>query len=150
MFHSTQPRLFGRPDVVVVDSELLRSTISSLRRVSDPHFSYTLQAMTETRTLLSDFSDRLSTYFDAEESGGYFGTISTDCPGLRHKVLELERSHTDLRDAVASLRRLVHDGAEVTDLGRRIGLVIDDFEAHEHAENGLLQEFFLRDQGSSE
>jgi hypothetical protein len=41
-------------------------------------------------------------------------------------------------------------GKRRRDLSRRIGVVIDDFEAHGHAENGLLQELFLRDQGSSE
>jgi hypothetical protein len=133
-----------------MESELLRSTISGLRRVSDSHFSDSPHARNETRTLLSDFSARLSTYFDAEESGGYFGTISTDCPGLLPKVADLEQAHTDLRLAVASLRRLVRDGTGAADVGRRIGVVIDDFETLEHAENDLLQEFFLRDQGSSE
>ena len=89
-------------------------------------------------------------YFDAEESSGYFGTIRTDCPELQTKVVALEHAHTHLRDAVASLRRLARKGTAAADLSHRISLVIDDFEAHEHAENGLLQEFFLRDQGSSE
>jgi len=133
-----------------MDSELLRSTISGLRRVSDSHFGDAPPAMTETRTLLSELSARLSTYFDAEESGGYFGTISTDCPGLLPKVVELEQAHTDLRDAVASLRGLARDGTGAAEVGRRIGVVIDDFETLEHAENDLLQEFFLRDEGSSE
>lgn len=150
MFHSSHPGLFGRPETVVMDSQSLRSTIVGLRRISGSLLSYAPQAMAEARNLLSDFSARLSTYFDAEEAGGYFDTIGTDCPELQHKVVTLEHAHTELRDAVASLRRLARDANESADLGRRIGLVIDDFEAHEHAENGLLQEFFLRDQGSSE
>lgn len=150
MFHSAQPSLFGRPNAVVMESELLRSTISRLRRLSTSRFKDARHAMTETRTLLSEFSARISSYFDAEESGGYYGTISMDCPGLVPKVAELEQAHTHLRHAVASLRRLIRDGTVVADVGRRIGLVMDDFEALEHAEKDLIQEFFLRDQGSSE
>lgn len=150
MFHASHPSLFGRPDTVVVDSDSLRSTISGLRRISGSLLSYAPRAITDARDLLSDFSARLSTYFDAEEEGGYFGTIWTDCPELQHKVVVLEQEHTDLRDAVATLRRLARDGAQAADLGRRIGLVIDEFEAHERAENGLLQDFFLRDGGTSE
>jgi hypothetical protein len=150
MFHSSHPSLFGRPDAVVTESESLRSTIFALRSISGSLLRFTPRAVSEARNLLSDFSARLSTYFDAEEAGGYFGTIRTNCPELKHKVVALEQAHTDLRDAVASLRRLARDGTDAIDLGRRIALVIDDFEAHEHAENSLLQEFVLRDQGSSE
>jgi hypothetical protein len=106
--------------------------------------------MTEARGFLSDFSARLSTYFDAEEAGGYFDTIRSACPELQHKVVALEQAHTNIRDSVTSLRRLARDSTEAADLGRRIGIVMDEFDAHEHAENGLLQEFFLHDQGSSE
>jgi len=150
MFHTSHPDLFGRPDAVVVNSDLLRTTINELRRASGSLLSYSPRAMTEACDLLSDFSARLSMYFDAEEASGYFGTICTDCPELQHKVVALEQTHTELRDAVASLRRLAREGSAAADLSRRIGLVIDDFEAHEHAEKGLLQEFFLRDQGSGE
>lgn len=150
MFHSYQPDLFGRPDAVVMNSNLLRTTISGLRGVSGSLLSYAPKAMTEACDLLSDFSARLSMYFDAEEASGYFGTIATDCPALQHKVSAMEQAHTELRDAVASLRRLAREGTAAADLSRRIGLVIDDFEAHEHAEKGLLQEFFLRDEGSGE
>jgi len=146
MFHASHPNLFGRPDAVVANNDLLRTTIGDLRRVSGSLLSYAPRAMIEAGDLLSDLSARLSVYFDAEEASGYFGTICTDCPQLQNKVVALEQTHTELRDTVASLRRLANEGVAAADLSRRIGLVIDDFEAHEHAERRLLQEFFLRDQ----
>jgi hypothetical protein len=150
LFHSSHPNLFGRPDAVVANSDLLCTTIGDLRRVSGFLLGYAPQAMNEAGDLLSDFSARLSMYFDAEEASGYFGTICTDCPELQNKVVALEQTHTELRDAVASLRRLAHQGVAAADLSRRIGVVIDDFEAHEQAERRLLRDFFLSGQGSGE
>lgn len=149
MFHSSHPTLFGRPAGVHSETEALRSTIAGLRRVSASLLSYSPQATIEARSLLSDFSARLSTYFDAEEASGYFGMIAAQYPGLEPQVVVLEQEHVDFREAVSSLRRLARDGTETADLSRRIGVVIDNFEQHEHAENDLLDDFFLRSEGST-
>jgi hypothetical protein len=148
MFHSSHPTLFGRPAGVHSETEALRSTIAGLRRVSAFPLSYTPQATIETQSLLSDFSAALSTYFDAEEASGYFGMMTAEYPGLERQVVVLQQAHVDFRDAVASLRQLARDGTETADLARRIGIVIDDFEQHEHAESDLLDDFFLREEGN--
>lgn len=150
MFHSQNPTLFGRPELVVAETETLRSTIGRLRHLSHLLRSEGSCSAFEARSLLSDFSAQLSGYFGAEEDHGYFGTITVEHPSLGPQVVALEHAHDELRDSVASLRRFARDEGESIELGRRIDHVIDGFEQHEHEENDLLQEFFLRDEGSGD
>lgn len=150
MFHSQNPTLFGRPELVVAETEILRSTIGRLRLLCHLLQSEGSCSVLEARHLLSDFSAQLSVYFGAEEDNGYFGTITVDCPSLGPQVVALEHAHDELRDSVASLRRFARDEGETIELGCRIEHVLDGFEQHEHKENDLLQEFFLRDEGTSE
>lgn len=150
MFHSSHPTQFGRPEGVHSGTEALRSTIAGLRRVSISLMKYIPAATIEARRLLLEFSARLSTYFDAEEASGYFGMIRAEFPVLERKVAVLVQAHRDFLEAVTSLRRLAREGMESDDLARRIGRVVDDFEQHEHAENDLLDDFFLREEARGE
>lgn len=149
MFHSNNPTLFGRPERIVAGAEALRSTILGLRRVSLSLLGAVPPSALEARGLLSDFSAQLSVYFGAEEhsDSGYYGTIGAGYPEVEGKVDGIERSHDELRDSVASIRRFARDGGEARELGHRIDGVVDGFERQEHEENELLQEFFLRDEG---
>lgn len=149
MFHSNNPTLFGRPNGIVTGAFALRSTIARLRALSRSLATDVPHEAAEARELLSGFADQLSGYFDAEETGSYYGTILAGHPGPDAKAEGLERGHDVLRDLVASVRRFARDGGESRELGRRIDLVVDDFERQEHEENDLLQEFFLRDEGSA-
>ncbi len=147
MFHSNNPTLFGRPSGIATGAVALRSTIVRLRALSRSLASGVPHQAAEARELLSDFAAQLSVYFDAEETGSYYGTILAGRSGPEGKAAGLERGHDVLRDLVASVRRFARDGGESRELGRRIALVVDDFERQEHEENDLLQEFFLRDEG---
>jgi hypothetical protein len=147
MFHSNNPTLFGRPSDIVTGTLTLRSTIAKMRALSRSLASDVPHEAAEVRELLSGFAEQLSVYFDAEEAGSYYGTILVGHPGPEGKAAGLERGHDVLRDLVASVRRFARDGGESRELGRRIDLVVDDFERQEHEENDLLQEFFLRDEG---
>jgi len=143
MFHSSNPSLFGRPAGVIAEAEALQSTIVELRRLSRSLIEEHPPGGDRARLLLADFSAQLATYFDAEEAGGYFRTIVTDRPDLGQRVHLLEQAHEDLRENVASLRRLAHDGSETVELGMGIEDVIASFEDHEAAEIGLLHEFLV-------
>lgn len=150
MFHSNNPTLFGRPARIVAGTEALRLTIDRLRRVSHSLLGHVPEGAVEARSLLSDFAAQVSDYLDAEDTSGYHGTIRAGHPGTERHVDGLERGHDELRDSVAAIRRFARDGGEGRELGHRIDELVADFERKEHAENELLQEFFLRDEGSSE
>jgi hypothetical protein len=141
MFHSLNPTLFGRPAGVLSEAESLLVTIGELRRVSDALIAHMPHATTHARLLLSDFSAQLSTYFDAEENGGYFQTIVTDRADLEPRIAILRATHDRLRDSVASLRRLARNESDSTTLGHGIADVIDALDRHEVMERALLQEF---------
>lgn len=144
MFHSSNPTLFGRPSGVLAQAESLRTTIVALRSLSSALIDEKPEGRGEARRLLSDFSATLSMYFDVAEGSRYFRAAVADCPMLEAEVARLGRGHDSLRDSVASLRRLAHDGTATAELGRGIVRVIDEFEQRETAENALLQQVFSR------
>jgi hypothetical protein len=141
------PKLFGRPEDVQSGDGALQSTIVELRNVSDSLREGDPHAGAAARDLLSDLSAEFSLYFDAEESENYFGALLADRPRLKTEVGKLRDAHEGFRDSVGSLRRLAADESQDTRLAAGIDRVLDDFEEHEQAENALLQEFFLTDEG---
>jgi hypothetical protein len=143
MFHSSNPTLFGRPDGVLGQSEMLWRTIGGLRRVSHELSENMGQATIEARRLLAALSTSLSTYFDASEANGYFAAITAECPSLVEPVRALSEARERLQLSVTSVRRLAFRSTDAPELGLRIDGVLDGFEAHERSECELLQRFFL-------
>ena len=152
MFHSTNPSLFGRPDGVLSRVYALRASVITLRGVSVSLRGENSRAYVAAGRALGDFSATLSTYFDAEENGGYFAGIVDDCPDFKSRISSPEETHGHLRESIASVRRMATraERSQMPALARHIDRILDDLERHEHAENELLQDFFLNDDGSGE
>lgn len=152
MFHSVNPSEFGRGDVRS-EVKALQSTLSELSTVCDSLLGDAPHAMPLLSQLLADFALQLSVYFDIEERGDY-RMMLVDRPGLRMRVTRLEKRHEGLRDSVASMSHLAHgsgsSGMYLRDLRSGIWTIVDEFENQERAERALVQDFFLRDEGSSE
>ena len=147
MFVSSTPTLFGRPEAVQSGDGALRLTIVELRSVCDALRDSDVRAGATARRLLSDFSAELFVYFDAEEGDDYFETMVMDCPHLKGQVDRLQAAHDVLRDSAGSLQQLASCGGPEALLADAIGDLVDDFEQHENAENELLQQFLLTDEG---
>ena len=152
MFHSTNPSLFGRPEGVLSTVYALRASVGTLRDVSMSLRGEKSQAYVAAGRALGDFSATLSTYFDAEENGGYFAGIVDDCPDFKSRISGLEETHEHLRDSIASARRMADrtEQSQMPALARHIDCILSDLARHEHAENELLQDFFMNDGGSGE
>jgi hypothetical protein len=152
MFHSTTPSYFGRRQDVVPKVYALRASVGTLRGVSVLLRGEESQAYVSAGRALGDFSATLSTYFAAEENGGYFAGIVDDSPDFKNRISSLEETHGYLRDSIASARRIADraEQSQMPALANHIDRILSDLERHEHAENQLLQDFFLNDQGSGE
>lgn len=99
--------------------------------------------------LLGELRRQLDSHFRAEESGDYFGTLAADCPWLARRIGRLRAEHGELLAAFDDLGAAVLDASCPGQVGRRLARLLSDFDAHERAENLLLQEFFLCDEGTA-
>lgn len=151
MFHTPKPSHFGHPQEAS-KVYALRASVVTLRGVSASLRGETSQAYVAAGRALGDLSTTLTTYFDAEENGGYFAGIVDQCPDFQGRISSLEETHEYLRDSIASAWQSA-DRAErsrMPALASHIDRILSDLERHEHAENELLQDFFLNDHGSGE
>jgi hypothetical protein len=149
MFHSSNPSLFGRGDSVLSTIYALRASVAVLRRISLSLQDEMSPDYAAASGALSDLSSTLATYFDAEESGGYFAGNVDDCPEFQGRIHKLEETHEHLRDTIASALHMADRGerSEMPGLGRDIDCILEQLEQHERAENELMQDFFLSDGG---
>lgn len=76
-------------------------------------------------------------HFAAEEEGGYLKSLREAKPELEADTLALLREHTTLAE---DFQQLLADAPTIklSDLLERIATVLENFDAHEHAEAKLL------------
>jgi hypothetical protein len=97
--------------------------------------------------LVEEFEFQLIPHFAAEEAEEFFGSLVTDQPSLLQQVERLQDDHVEMAEALDALQKFAESGPSGPELAARITQFLDRFDAHEHAENTLMQEFFLLDQG---
>jgi iron-sulfur cluster repair protein YtfE (RIC family) len=124
----------------------LRETMALLT-VEGPHKGDSPRSERRLHELIERCTDELIEHFATEEADGYFGTLATDCPRLASAVVRLEVEHEEMRREIKEIRALAGRSGSATEAGRRIGALIGRLQIHEHAENVLLQEFYLADDG---
>lgn len=96
--------------------------------------------------LIEEFGGLLIPHFAAEEVEKFFGSSVTEEPQLLRLVEGLEAEHKDMLEALDRLVVFANDGPQPADLAARLANFLHWVEAHEHAENALMQEFLLRDE----
>jgi iron-sulfur cluster repair protein YtfE (RIC family) len=99
-------------------------------------------------TLLAELSAALTRHFEIEEADAYFGAIVQERPSVLHTIAELKLEHAAMLHSLVELGLLAADDRRWKELGVPISRLIAQLKVHEHAENELLQELVLRDEGS--
>jgi iron-sulfur cluster repair protein YtfE (RIC family) len=101
---------------------------------------------------LRDFQNQLLKHFDLEEENGFLGDVLRQAPRFRHIVDQLEEEHqkiiADVNHIISVLKSI--EGSASSKLPRvreRIRALIALFEAHESAENDLIQHIYYQDYG---
>ena len=100
-------------------------------------------------TLLAELLAALTRHFAIEETDAYFGAIVSERPSVQHKIAELKLEHTAMLRVLVELGLIAEDDGRWKELAVPLLRLIAQLQAHEHNENELLQEFMLRDEGSS-
>lgn len=117
----------------------LHSEIAQLRSIcADANANGSIEPG-EIEALLKELHQTISEHFDLEEEGGYLGDVLEISPRYSRLAAELRRQHQMLRER---LERLM---AESKDLTTDVEEFIAALEAHEHAENALVQSSYLDD-----
>ena len=75
-------------------------------------------------------------------------TLSVSMPPTQLKRVErLQDDHVEMAEALDALQKFAVSGPSGSELAARITQFLDRFDAHEHAENTLMQEFYTLDKG---
>jgi hypothetical protein len=89
-------------------------------------------------------------HFAAEEAEDHFERIVRERPALLHRVSELRAEHAAILRTVSELVAMAADKSRRHDMGAVGARFVAEFRRHEDKENALLQEFVLRDEGTSQ
>gem|GEM_PF-3712955 len=110
------------------------------------------QTAQEAVEMLAALGETLTSHFGAEEEpGGLFGELQSVAPRARGDMSALVEEHQRFRERVAKLlaraRRAPRHPEEWVIVMRGFRRFARDLRAHERAENGLVAEILLEDQG---
>lgn len=129
------------------DHAELQCMMMRLRKLSDASQQDRTPADPEPAALLEDFEDLLLIHFAAEEAEEFFGSLVTDQPRLLDRLSRLQREHGELAGMADELIEFARREPHLNELSARIECFLDRLDAHEHAENALMQELILLDEG---
>jgi hypothetical protein len=104
----------------------------------------------EPAAVLAHLRVDLELRFALEEADAYFGAMLRERPSLSHGIAELRHDHGALIERLNGLRRIASVTQRWPELKAPTLELVEGFRAHEHREADLLQEFFLRDDGTGE
>lgn len=137
-------------DVIQADHQRLHA---KLERLHEQFAAASLSSAQTDRELLQTETE-LEEHFNYEESVGFFAEVLEFSPELDERVHQLLQQHQEMRAQFRSLRKTCRWAcgesgaragwlAEFADFHRR-------FNAHEQAENNLLQDALGRDVGAGD
>jgi hypothetical protein len=99
--------------------------------------------------------DELVLHFREEEDSGFFDSLATEFPHLTRRLDDLEAEHAwmlrEARDIVSSCMSFAEAGPGIgQELSDRTLHLLSRLEAHEQAENELIQRAYAEDLGAAE
>jgi hypothetical protein len=122
-------------------------TLARHRTASDVPVQERAPADPEPGALIEQFEDLLLIHFAAEEAEEFFGSLVTDQPWMLDRIGRLQQDHGELATALDELLEFARSEPRVTDLTARVERFLARLDAHERAENALMQDLILLDEG---
>lgn len=117
----------------------LHEEIDELRACCHDHFESDRSARSALMRQVEELRATINEHFALEEDGGYMRSVLDVAPRYSQLAESLQQQHPALRDQLEGLV------AESGDLAAGIQNFIEALEAHEHAENALVQSAFSDD-----
>jgi hypothetical protein len=128
----------------------LRQLVQEIRRT----FARGGESQPEVLATLKHLNDVVLEHFQHEEAGGYFREAIEVAPRLKDQADGLLRQHPDLAKQLERLLSTATTGSPSASWWQAIAGEYDvfarTFDAHEQAENSLIQEAYTRDIGTDD
>lgn len=142
------PTLFGRATTVLGQHATLHVLLDRLRDACGSVADGCSEPGVDRRRLIEELHEKLRIHFAAEEDEGYFGMVVSASPALSGQVTRLREEHEEFLSVVQRLLALAEAAPDREAFTDTLRGFLERFNAHERAENQLLQEFLLRDEGT--
>jgi hypothetical protein len=136
-------------EAVLEDHAELDKTVALLRELCLALCGNQAPTDPDPAVLIEKFEFQLIPHFAAEEAEEFFGSLVTDQPSLLQQVERLQGEHLEMADALDQLLEFAKSEPSWPELAVRLTRFLDRFDAHEHAENALMQEFLVLEGGGS-
>jgi hemerythrin len=140
------PSLFGRATAVLGEHAALLETVGQLRELCGALRDADGRPAVVVTRLLDDFSAQLLAHFAAEEAGGYFGAVVTECPHLTPRVDRLRSEHDLMAQAIEPVRALAGNTRDHRDLADLLSDLLERLEQHEQGERHVMRDFLSWEQ----
>jgi len=147
---SPENQLPGSVDSRVNDRAEFDAAIARLRALSEALRAGQPESGPRAVALLEALETELLFRFAAEKIEEFVGALLTKQPRLLRRSERLEAEHAKIGDAIEQLVRFARRAPASVDLSERITRFLDGLERHERAENALMHEFLLLDEGGSD
>lgn len=134
-------------EAVLEDHAELEKIVERLRELCMALHTQPSSADLRAESLIYEFEDLLIPHFAAEEAEEFFGSLATEEPRLLYRVERLQAEHVQIAEALDRIAEFARTRPAAQVLAARLTRLLDAFDAHEHAENELMQEFLLLDEG---
>lgn len=134
---------------VLEDHAELDRTVTRLRELCVSLGNGRVPADVDPAGLIEEFEEQLILHLAAEEAEEFFGSLVTEEPRLLGRVASLQTEHGEMADVLDHLVEFARGRPPDSVVAARLTEFLDRFDAHEQAENALMQEFFLLDEGGS-
>lgn len=137
----TIPTLFGRATTVLGQHASLEPLLVRLATLCDELARGVATSSPAAEQLLEKVIAQMAAHFAAEEDEGYFGTLAQSCPELESEISDLCAEHMKF---LLTARWLLANVAACGEpaFAATLACLLERFNAHERAENRLLQQFF--------
>lgn len=135
----------------VTEHRELHEVFEHLRTYLNSTEQPTSERLDEALRQLSELRARLAQHFAQEEKGGYLEEAIIRLPRIQPQAAILQRQHGEFLESANQLLRDARLQQTVAECWRSLrdgyGLLLKRLEAHEAAENKLLQTAFNEDMG---
>lgn len=129
-------------DAVRADHSNLDGLVVQLRGLCGSLREYNRVGDCDPYALIEEFESELIPLFAAEQAEEFFAGLAIEQPLILTRIECLQEEHRQIAEAVDQLLESARSDPG-PELALRLGAFLDSFDAHERAEDSLMEEFFL-------
>jgi hypothetical protein len=128
------------------DHTELREHAARLRRLCLALSGSQAPADPEVAALVEEFAYLSIAHFATEQASEFFEDLLRHQPGMLQRVVRLQTEHVEIAAALGQVLEFCKSRPTGSEVSICLTNVLDMFDAHEHAENAVIQDLALLDE----